>query len=254
MITIAGRPSEPASLVDEFPADGVERKIIEQMAASSTDYRFASAKELWFELSLRREIIDASNALNRSGLRFAIFRKAECNTDFWELTPEGGFKQRADVKASDAVRDIFKNGRKYATECATGMVIVYLGALLNLFGDEKFNQHFNGIYLMNWHNLPRNIREIGWMNKEPDYFPGDRRYFANPDVDPVTPEWQGENVIDLSGGLYYGHGMGKRKADEIIAALNRRRKPDATRSAYLMDSAGRPNFKRLASLYYGGGQ
>ncbi len=251
MITIAGRPTTPASLVDEFPANSVERLIIEQMAASSTEYKFDSAKELWFELSLRRELIAASNALNRSGLRFAIFREAECNPDYWELTPEGGFRQRADVKASDAIRDIFTNGRKYATECATGMVIVYLGALLNLFGDEKFNQNFSGIYLMNWHGLHRNLREIGQMNTYPDYFPGDRRYFANPDVDPVTPEWQGENVIDLSGGLYYGHGMGKRNAESIITALNKKRKEGATRSAYLMDSAGRPNFKRLSSLYYG---
>lgn len=253
MIIIAGSPAAPESLIDEFPPNSIERLIIEQMAASDAEYRFASAKELWFELTLRKEIISASHALYRSGLRFAIFRKAEANPEYWEVTPEGGFRQRQDVKASDAIRDIFTNGRKYATECATGMVIVYLGALLNLFGEEKFNQNFNGIYLMNWHTAHRNLREIGQMRAVAEHLPGDRLYFANPDVDPINPEWQGENVIDLSGGLFYGHGMGIRNAEQIIAALNRRRKPDATRSAYLLESAGRPNFKHLASLYYAAG-
>ncbi len=248
MILIADRPADIAAISQGLPEDGVERKILAILANSQTTYRYRSQDDLLFELALRREIINASNALARSGLRFAIFREAECNTDYWELTPEGGFRQRRDVKPSDAVRDIFTNGRKYATECATGMVIVYLGALLSLMGEEKFNRNFNNLYLMNWHNLPRNLREIGQMNPEPDYLPGDRRYFANPDVDPVTPEWQGENVIDLGNGLYYGHGVGRRTADEIIKALNRQRREGATREAYLMDSAGRPNFERLAEL------
>ncbi|MFA9382069.1 MAG: protein-glutamine gamma-glutamyltransferase, partial [Acetanaerobacterium sp.] len=123
-------------------------------------------------------------------------------------------------------------------------------ALLALFGAEKFNVQFSGIYLMNWHRLHRHLREVGQMRREDDYLPGDRRYFSNPDVDPLHPEWQGENVIDLNDGMYYGHGMGRRKADEIIRALNRKRKEDATRSAYLMDSAGRPNFKGLSALYH----
>lgn len=250
MIVIANRTVLPDGLMEEFPPDSIERNIIAQMASSEHTYRFDSAKQLWFELVLRREIIAAANALYRSGLRFAIFRNAECNPDFWSLTPEGGFMQRDDVAASDAVRDIFTHGRRYATECATAMVIVYFGALLRVFGDEKFNRYFGGIYLMNWHNLHRNLREIGWMRKEPDYFPGDRRYVANPDVDPATPQWQGENVIDLGDGLNYGHGIGKMTIPQIIAVLNRTRKPDATRSAYLMDSAGRPNFTKLSDLYY----
>ena len=81
------------------------------------------------------------------------------------------------------------------------------------------------------------------------YLPGDRRYFANPDVDPLTPQWQGENVIDLSGDKYYGHGLGVHNAEAIVRALNENRSEDADESAHLLDSAGLPNFKRLFDIY-----
>ncbi|MFA9381933.1 MAG: protein-glutamine gamma-glutamyltransferase, partial [Acetanaerobacterium sp.] len=116
MITIGGRPSSAPDLIGEFAENSVERIIIQMLSASEKDYQYDTAKELWFELTLRKEIIGASNALYRSGLRFAVFRDAECNLDYWELTPEGGFMQRQDVLSADAVRDIFVNGRKYATE------------------------------------------------------------------------------------------------------------------------------------------
>jgi ubiquitin len=75
---------------------------------------------------------------------------------------------------------------------------------------------------MNWHY----DRDLGVVYSQGpgDFFPGDCRYFKNPDVNPETPQWQGENVIDLNDGKYYGHGIGIRTADEIINALNERRK------------------------------
>ena len=87
------------------------------------------------------------------------------------------------------------------------------------------------------------------MKKRMDYIPGDRRYFVNPDVDPLTPQWQGENVIDLDGELYYGHGIGIYNAETIIKELNKNRSEGADESARLKDSAGRPNFKKLADIY-----
>ena len=156
---------------------------------------------------------------------------------------------KSGVKPSDAVRDIFENGSKYGTECATAMQIVYLKALLDVFPEETFNQMFENIYLMNWNGLSRYLRETGLMNKHTDYLPGDRRYFANPDVNPETMEWQGENTIDMGNGLYYGHGMGMHKPDVIIRELNSNRRKNAMREAYLVQAAGRPDFKRLYHLY-----
>ena len=81
------------------------------------------------------------------------------------------------------------------------------------------------------------------------YLLGDRGYFRNPDVNPKTPEWQGENVIVLPDSLYYGHGIGIADADDMIKALNSNRIAGAERSAYLLDMAGRPDYRQLASLY-----
>ncbi len=249
MISINGSPADTAALAAQLPSGGIERQILNTLAASETTYRYDSEKELLFELKLRREIINAANDLNKSGLAFSVFREARANPDYWITSDEGGFQLKNGVAPAAAIRDIYTNGRKYANECATAMQIVYLKALLEVFGDERFNSLFGNLYLMNWHRIHRNIREVGQMSPEEDYLPGDRRYFDNPDVDTSTPEWQGENVIDLGGGMYYGHGMGKRNAAGIITALNRNRREGARREAYLMQSAGRPNFKRLFNLY-----
>ncbi len=249
MIAINGSPADIAALTAQLPAGGIERQVLNTLAASETTYRYGSEKELLFELNLRREIVNAANNLNKSGLAFAVFRESKANPDYWITSDEGGFQLKSGAAPAAAIRDIYTNGRKYATECATAMQIVYLKALLEIFGDERFNSLFGNLYLMNWHRIHRHIREVGHMSPVKDYLPGDRRYFDNPDVDTLTPEWQGENVIDLGNGTYYGHGMGKRDAASIIAALNRNRRDGARREAYLMQSAGRPNFEKLFNLY-----
>jgi protein-glutamine gamma-glutamyltransferase len=235
--------------MEQYRPGSVERSILGILSESEDRHSYSSPEQLSFELSLRREIIDAANAQMRSGLRFKIFRESFCNPDFWERTPNGGFALKSGVKPSDAIRDIFKNGRLYGTECATAMVMIYYKALLELFPEEDFNRIFPSPYLMNWHNIERELQSVGAMMKSDTFLPGDRRYFANPDVDPVTPEWQGENVIDMDNGYFYGHGVGKYRADVFIEALNRKRKEDADESAYLMEAVGRPNFKRLFNLY-----
>ncbi|MGI6161262.1 MAG: protein-glutamine gamma-glutamyltransferase [Christensenellales bacterium] len=248
MIVINGTPLERQQL-PEFAPDSMETKIANMMFESGETFSFSSLGQLRFELRLRTEIINASYELYRSRLQFRVFRDTICNEEYWNRMNDGGFSLKSGVRPSDAINDIFINSHLYGTECATAMVIVYYRALMNVFPTSRFNELFSHIYLMDWTRLDPKLREIGLMRNVSYYLPGDRRYIANPDVDPLTPQWQGENVIDMGDGLYYGHGMGIRNTEAIIRALNANRRPGAQTEAYLMDSAGRPNFSRLYSLY-----
>lgn len=249
MIIINNQPLEPTAILSEYPENSIERTIIEIMSASSGKYYYNSPEQLKFELRLRQEIINAAEALYDSDIQFKVFRDSICNPVYWMRMNDGGFALRPGVRPSEAIRDIFVNSSMYGTECATAMLIVYYKALLEIFPPEAFDRIFSRIYLMNWHNIDGQLREVGWVQPARDFFPGDRRYFANPDVDPRAPEWQGENVIDLGNGLYYGHGIGRFPAHKFIEALNQNRIVGADDSAYLMQSAGRPDFKRLFDLY-----
>ncbi len=67
----------------------------------------------------------------------------------------GGFRLKEGIKASEAIRDIYTNGREYATECATAMQIVYYMALLNTYGDDLFDKLFRRIvYELALHGPP----------------------------------------------------------------------------------------------------
>ena len=44
--------------------------------------------------------------------------------------------------------------------------------------------------------------------------PGDVVYFNNPDFDPLTPQWRGENAVVLEDGTYFGHGIGIATAEQ----------------------------------------
>ncbi|MDF2523792.1 MAG: hypothetical protein K0R31_1433 [Clostridiales bacterium] len=245
MILIKGSPIEKSVLTESFPGSGIENKIIEMMNSSQTNFDYPSHDHLRFELDLRKSIIKAAVDLAHSRFRFEIFRESECNPIYWDRSEEGGFQLKSGLKPSDAIRDIYINSREYGTECATAIVIVFLKALVDLLPEELFNQLFSDLYLMNWQHLNSDLRVLTEKDLT-DYFPGDCRYFKNPDVDPLTPEWQGENVIDLGDALYYGHGVGIRNGDQIIDILNRKRKSDSQEPAYLLNTATRPGFKYLA--------
>lgn len=247
MIKIAGTSVSPSSINGQWPSGSIERDIIDSMATSEAVYDYDSLDLLQFELKLRTNIIAASKDLAQSGVKFAGFSDSRCNSDYWYFKANEfglkGFQLKQGVKPSTAITDIITNGSKYAFECATAMVIVYYKAVLDTLPEDTFNKLFAGIYLNGW-NRDEDLRFTS--DKRVDYFPGDYLYFKNPDVNPRTAEWQGENVIDLGDGTYYGHGIGIQTADKMIASLNAYRKPGATRSAYLMDMAGYPDFKYLA--------
>lgn len=248
MIIVSGNAVEYEEISSTYPSGSVERRTLRILSQSRNTYRYESMNQLKFELELRSNIVNASRDLLRSRMAFRTFRESKCNEEFWTRTEEGGFLLKRGIKPSEAIRDIFIHGREYGTECATAMVIVFLKAVLELYPEELFNRLFDRLYLMNWAHLDNDLG-IHTYRDIADSLPGDCRYFRNPDVDPMTPEWQGENTIDLGNETYYGHGMGIAPADIIIAALNRRRVPGSTTSAYLMDSATRPDFENLWRKY-----
>lgn len=250
MIILPDRPFDISALVNEYPENSVERQLLYAMSEGAGRYAYDSLNQLKFELILRKEIVNAAKALYKSGLSFSTFHKAKANPEYWNRTQNGGFRLKQEAEPAAAIEDIFTNGRAYATECATAMVIVYYRALSNVFGKERFNELFPEIYLMNWRIEEPLLREIGAPEQAADILPGDRGYFSNPDVNPETPQWVGENVIVLPDSLYYGHGIGIATADRMISSLNANRRTDTTQSAYFLDSVGRPDFKRLSDIYH----
>ena len=249
MIQIAGDIFDISTIAADYPRGSVERLLLGIMSQSSHTYEFDTLNQLTFELEMRKEIVNSAVALYRSGLGFSVFHKSKCNPAYWDRTDNGGYKLKDGADPARAIDDIFINGDKYATECATAMMIVYYKALLNILRHDAFNRVFPEIYLMNWRSIDPLLKEVGKPQKVADFLYGDRAYFKNPDVDPKTPEWQGENVIVLPEGLYYGHGIGIRNADQMISALNANRKKNATQSAYFLDTASRPDFNKLAAVY-----
>jgi len=244
MIKYAGSEIDPKSLLSQYTKESAEYEIIDKLSRSTRAYEYSSEEELIFEIGLRKSIIDNSFALYRGRLGFRTFHESKCNEAFWERMENGGFVLKKDIKPADAINDIFQNTRKYATECATAIVMIYYKAVLDAYGENLFNSAFPEITLMNWQQMD-DIMGVTTQRRLSDYLPGDCRYFRNPDVNPLTPEWQGENAIDLSGGRYYGHGIGIGNEDRIISALNANRIEDAQASAYLMDTATRPDFSGL---------
>lgn len=249
MIEIAGSSIDTSTIINQFVEKSIESKIVNILSSSNEVYKYDSENQLKFELILRKSIIKAAKDLSLSRISFRVFIKSKCNTDYWNRTNEGGFALKNGVKPSEAVKDIYIHSSYYGTECSTAIVIIYYKAFVDILPEDLFNESFSEIYLMNWQHLDHDLQIINYP-KAADYLPGDCRYFKNPDVDPLTPEWQGENVIDMGGGAYYGHGIGITNADSIIEALNRKRIKGSKVSAYLLDLTKRPNFKYLADKYY----
>lgn len=228
--------------------DYVERLVLEKMLTADTVFSYPSEPLLHFELAVRRELVNASERLNNSFFTFRLFKDAICNTQYWDKTEEGGFRLKKTANPHEAVRDIRKNSRLYGTECATAIVMVYYLALVEVLPSELFDVLFSDIYLMDWKYLDKDLG-IGTYKGVKDSLPGDCLYFKNPDVNPDTPEWQGENVIQLPNGYYYGHGIGVKTAEGIIRDLNRNRSRGSETSAYLMDLIVKPDFLYLGRRY-----
>jgi len=240
MITISGAQAS----VDTTGWSPLSASIYERKQSSSEIYSYQSVQHLRFEMEMRNAIVAAAEALSRSGLRFSDFKNSKCNERLWSRTVVGGFRIKEGVPPAEGIRDIFENGRMYATECATATVIVVYKGVLDLIGDTSFNRLFYNLLLYDWHvdddlrlTVQTGIREA---------YPGDLRYFSNPDVNPDTPQWQGENVVMIANDLYYGHPFGIGPSNVIIAGLNRVRIPGSETSAYLTDEIVQPDYLYLS--------
>ncbi|AKA68348.1 protein-glutamine gamma-glutamyltransferase [Clostridium scatologenes] len=249
MIKILDNAITKDTLMKLYSTNSIEYRILNKLFSSKKLYIYSSLNELKFQINLQISISNTSRDLYNSNLLFKVFRKSKCNHIYWEHTSEGGFQLKKEAKPSEAIKDIFTNGSKYGTECATAIVIIFYKALLNIFNEKIFNEVFTKIYLFNWHYIDPNLY-IEDLRLEEDTMVGDCKYFKNPDVSPLTPEWQGENTIYLGHGNYYGHGLGIKSEDKIIKGLNDHRKIGSKKSSFLLDSVTRMNYKHLYNMYY----
>lgn len=236
-------------IASKYPKKSIESNILNILSASSENYKYSSLDYLKFELDLRKNIIFSARELYNSHIKFKTFKESFCNMDYWQRTDEGGFLLKENITPSEGIKDIFKSGHKYGTECSTAIIIVYYEALLKIYPEELFNRTFNNLQLMDWHYIDDDLDVYG-QEQESDFLPGDCRYFDNPDFDKKTPEWQGENTIDLGNGDYYGHGIGITDSAGIIKALNKHRISDSDTEAFLTNHVTLPNFERLAQIYF----
>lgn len=167
------------------------------------------------------------------------------------------------VPASVALMDIFNNPDMYQFECATAQVIVRYRAMLDLLGEEDFNRICGDLRIGVWDqedhaaeiwkvsgraSAAGGHEEVTMPEAERGKVkPGDYTYFKNWDVSPSAKEagWQGENVIALGDGMYYGHPFGIVSDEKIIQYLNKNRNPGSTRSASLLDLHARVDSKLL---------
>lgn len=249
MIRVTNDNFNLSEFMNQYEEGSIERTMLDKMSASAKEYQYDVVNTLIFELNLRRQIVKSAIDLNASRLGFSVFEKSRCNPQYWYRTSNGGFMLKEGAKPSSAINDIYVNGNKYATECATAIMIVYYKALLNVFKEDLFNKTFTTIYLMDWDVREPLLKEVTDLKQSADALLGDRQYFANPDFDRQTPEWQGENVIVLPNNMYYGHGIGIATGEDIIRTLNTKRRSEDSRSAYLMDVVSYPDFRKLANVY-----
>ncbi|MES5956422.1 protein-glutamine gamma-glutamyltransferase [Bacillus anthracis] len=234
---VIGRSIVHPYITNEYePFASEKQQILSIMAGNQEVYSFRTADELSFDLNLRVNIITSALELFQSGFQFRTFQQSFCNPQYWKRTSRGGFELLPNIPPSIAIQDIFKNGKLYGTECATAMIIIFYKALLSLYNAETFNRLFANLLLYTW-DYDQDLKLI--TKTGGDLVPGDLVYFKNPQVNPATIEWQGENTIYLGNFFFYGHGVGVKTKEEIIYALNERRVPYAFISAFLTDTITR---------------
>ncbi|MFS8631069.1 MAG: protein-glutamine gamma-glutamyltransferase [Bacillales bacterium] len=233
MIFIRGVPlrQEPPGLTEKG------KEIFASLRDNDAYYYYHSFRELAFDIFLRENIIQAAERLSKAGIEFNVFSQSRFHSRFWNKTPRG-YVLKPGAMPDEAVSDIFTNGREYAFECSTAMVVVFYYAVLLSIGPRHFNRLFQNLLVWNW-NYDENLKIITKSGR--DYIPGDVVYFHNPDFQ--NPVWIGENAVYMGNDMYYGHDIGIVAKKEMIEALNQLRKPGAKRSAYMLPQHSRLDFR-----------
>lgn len=221
---------------------GKEKEIFIALESSPLIHQYDSLHELLFDIQLRKHIIMAANDLEKSGATFAPFITSKFNPRIWTKI-KYGYLLNPEIPPSEAIKDVFKNGKEYAFECSTAIVIIYYKAVLDLISVSYFNTLFQRLLVWDW-NYDQDLSIITKIGR--DFIPGDVVYFYNPDYG--HPVWTGENAVYLGDGLYFGHGIGTKTETEMIEALNTLRKKNATKSAYLISQHSRLNTKYLSQF------
>ncbi|MHC4831130.1 MAG: peptidoglycan-binding protein [Planctomycetota bacterium] len=185
------------------------------------------------DLKIQKCMVEACEAMDAAGHEFALIKDHYANEDFFTMERGGVFKLKPGTNPSDAIDDIFANPDEYGFECATAMVIVYYKAMKDMIGDKDFDAIMGDLKIGPWVN-ERDLDSIqsvsGSGQTESDGThkpkPGEYRYIRNWDVSKKgkAAGWQGENVIYMGNGKYYGHPFGEASADAIVSHLNGHRK------------------------------
>lgn len=103
------------------------------------------------ELKVRGAIVNAAHDMNQAGHRFLGIEDAEFSKKFFE--PEGRpgtFQLKDGVKPSEAIQDMFVNPENYGFECATGAVVTYYKAMLDVLGPEAFDRTCKDLVIGPW--------------------------------------------------------------------------------------------------------
>jgi hypothetical protein len=201
------------------------------------------------QAQVQLNIVKAARAFHAAGVNFAgNSRQDKVNTELWWMGYGGKMGVRRGVKPSDAINDIFKNGSKYGMECATGTMVVLYKGILDTIGPADFDRAFAKTRLFRWDLKDDDFKAAEKVGKLPGYWPGDHTYFKNPEFDPANSAFQGENVIYLGGGQYFGHGLGIVSEQGVIDSLNNLRRPGATKSAFRDDFELRLHGGTIAKL------
>jgi protein-glutamine gamma-glutamyltransferase len=191
-------------------------------------------------------MVKACEDMDRAKHEFALIKDQTFSSTFWEGEGGGTFHIKPGVRPSDALKDIFANPAAYKFECATALVIVHEKAMLDLVGEADFDRLCPKLRIGPWETddtFVEHVRSEGSALREASrdrrrtLRAGDYGYFKNWQVSDEGRDagWQGENVIALGDGRFYGHPFGITDEKTIVDHLNAQRRFGAWKSAGLLD-------------------